>query len=219
MGASGGLPGEDVVRAGSCCMAAGCTTAGAVRCAYRDSRERRCRSWWCARHSASAAGALHCRRHARLAALLAADPFPPPAPDVDSRAAALAAWMQAQLDAGCRSVLGGLAPRRGGSVVVDPLRLVTSAGRRERRWRSTWKLADQRGVLTSLAVEVREDRDDEVLASVDSLPVGQGVPPWIERRRIGSVLGPEQQESERRSFSSAIARSLELVATRRETAG
>jgi hypothetical protein len=211
------LPGEGVATARAACRQADCTVSGALRCAYVDGGGRRCPTWWCPGHAIMAAGRLHCRRHAGIAGLLAGEVFPPPAPDVGSRAAALVAWMQRQLDAEARGLLQRIADERGGGMVVEPLQLVVRP-RRGRRWRAAWKLADHLGLLTSLSVEVDESRDDEVLAAVDARLVGHGVPPWIERRRVGTVLAPEHEESERRAFSAAIARSLELVATHRETA-
>ena len=71
-------------------------------------------------------------------------------------------------------------------------------------------------MLKRVAIEVDEDDDSVVMAHVDAELIGQGVPPWIERRRRG-VSVPEQVDAEqRRSFYDAIARSIELVVTDRE---
>jgi len=54
------------------------------------------------------------------------------------------------------------------------------------------------------------------MAHVDTELIGQGVPPWIERRRQGVSVSALVDAEQRRSFYDAIACSIELVVTERE---
>jgi len=198
-------------------MERNCDRRGTLRCSYVDRRNHACNTSWCAVHQKLIHGHPYCRRHASVAVALAATGLPTAQPDLDNRACSLASWMQARLDHPAVTVLERLAREERGTSLVRTMRLISGPGGRQRRWSSTWRLVDQRGVRTALSVEVAEDRDDEVVARVGTEVVGHGVPPWIERRRLGHAAPEHLEAEERRAFCDAIARSLELVATRRET--
>ena len=200
---------------GERCQAEACDATG-VRCDYVDKRTRACRTTWCSQHWVAVAGKPYCRRHASVVAAMGADAGAVGLPDVDNRAAALVASVAAEVDARVRAVLHEVAPAGGAVLVADPVRPLPPRDRATRRWQRAWKLVDHSGMLKRVAIEVDEDDDAVVMAHVDAELIGQGVPPWIERRRRG-VSVPEQVDAEqRRSFYDAIARSIELVVTDRE---
>src|SRR5207302_2410312 len=200
---------------GERCQAEACDATG-VRCDYVDKRTRACRTTWCSQHWVAVAGKPYCRRHASVVAAMGADAGAVGLPDVDNRAAALVASVAAEVDARVRAVLHEVAPAGGAVLVADPVRPLPPRDRATRRWQRAWKLVDHSGMLKRVAIEVDEDDDAVVMAHVDTELIGQGVPPWIERRRRG-VSVPEQVDAEqRRSFYDAIARSIELVVTDRE---
>ena len=105
----------------------------------------------------------------------------------------------------------------GSTVVTDPVRLILTPGGHTRRWAKTWKLADHRGVINRVSVEVDESEDPQVAARVDMELIGSGVPPWIEHRLRGETVDATTAERERRGFAGSMARSIELVLTHQET--
>ena len=194
------------------CLAPGCRAQGAIRCSYVDKRDRRCTTSWCGRHWTVARGVPYCRRHASTVEAVAGGDFVEGLPDVDNRAPSLVGWVSRDLDAAIRSALTRIAPS-GAVLVIDPVRLVLSGGR---RWQRNWKLVDHAGILSRVTVEVDERDDSDVLARVDKEVIGRGVPPWIERRRRRDPATPDLDEQERRAFTQAMARSIELVVSREE---
>jgi hypothetical protein len=121
--------------------------------------------------------------------------------------------MAAELDARVRAVLRQVSPHGGAVLVADPVRALPARDRAMRRWQRAWKLVDHSGALKSVAIEVDESDDSVVMAHVDTELIGQGVPPWIERRRQGVSVSALVDAEQRRAFSDAIARSIELVVT------
>ncbi|MBJ7608392.1 MAG: hypothetical protein JF887_03025 [Candidatus Dormibacteraeota bacterium] len=136
-------------------------------------------------------------------------------PDLDNRAPSLVGWIGRDLDAPIRELFLRIAPT-GGVVVADPVRLLLTPGGGTRRWAKTWKIVDDTAILNRVAIEVDESDDSSVCARVDTELIGQGVPPWIEHRRAGEQVDAATDASERRAFSGAMARSIELVVTRQE---
>jgi hypothetical protein len=210
---AGELP---VPRARDACLEPGCGSRGAIRCNYVDRRSRRCTTSWCSRHWSVAMGAPYCRRHASTVEAVAGSDFIEGLPDVDNRAPSLVGFVSRAIDAKVRAALTQQAAPAT-TLVVDPVRLVLSPGT-GRRWQRTWKLVDHFGVLNRVTVEVEERDDAEVRALVDKELIGQGVPPWIERRRTGVTVPSEVAADERRAFMESMARSIELVVTRVEMA-
>ncbi len=70
-------------------------------------------------------------------------------------------------------------------MITDPVRLLLTPGGGHRRWAKAWKILDDTSVVNRVSVEVDEQDDSEVSARVDADLIGRGVPPWIERRRVG----------------------------------
>ena len=132
-------------------------------------------------------------------------------PDIDNRAPSLVAWVGADLDSPIRELFTRLAPETGAVLVADPVSLVLAPGGGTRRWAKVWRIVDGNAVLGKISVEVDEADDCDVGARVDSELVGHGVPPWIERRRAGLSADPATDAAQRREFTSAMARSIELV--------
>ena len=200
---------SEVVR----CCALDCAASGAAACAYIDRRMRRCRTTWCADHRQRVGANVYCRRHAGVVSALG-EQLPAGLPELDNRAASLAAYLGDELDARVVSILGRAAERNAeASLVNHPVRLVKTPGARDRRWQRSWNLVDNTGVVTRVAIEVDESEDTVVMTSVGSSRIGRGTPPWIASRE------GEGDDSERRTaFVEAIGRSIELILTRPEMA-
>lgn len=202
------------LRTGRCAERA-CGSRGARACEYIDKRSRHCSSAWCDGHGRAVAQGWYCRRHASTVEALEGNEAVAGMPDLDNRAPSLAGWMGRELDRPVRDLLTRMAPV-GATVVTDPVRLILTPGGSTRRWAKTWKLVDHASVVNRVAVEVDEGDDTQVSARVDSELIGRGVPPWIERRAAGLRPSAAVDGSERRRFTEAMARSIELVVTRQE---
>ena len=200
---------SEVVR----CCALDCAAGGAAACAYIDRRMRRCRTTWCADHRHRVGANVYCRRHAGVVSALG-EQLPAGLPELDNRAASLAAYLGDELDGRVVSILGRAAERNAeASLVNHPVRLVKTPGGRDRRWQRSWNLVDNTGVVTRVAIEVDESEDTVVMTSVGSSRIGRGTPPWIASRDGEGV------DAERRTaFVEAIGRSIELILTRPEMA-
>ncbi len=196
------------------CMAPGCGAPGAIRCNYVDKRDRHCTTSWCSKHWTVAMGHPYCRRHASTVEAVGGADFIEGLPDVDNRAPSLVGWVSRDLDSSVRTALLRSAPPAA-RLVIDPVRLVVGppAGR---RWQRNWKLVDHLGVLNRVSIEIEESDDTDVRARVDREVIGHGVPPWIERRKLGAAVPAVDDAEERRAFSEAMARSIELVVSRQE---
>ncbi|MGH7723523.1 MAG: hypothetical protein ACRENL_11970 [Candidatus Dormibacteria bacterium] len=162
------------------------------------------------------AGIGLCRRHASTMRAIEGSEMITGMPDFDDRAPSLVGWIGGQLDAPIRELLARLAPNRGAALAVDPVTLVLTAEGGPRHWSKTWKLRDPSGALQRVSIEVEEGGDGHVGARVGGELIGQGMPPWIERRRTGQRADAATDLAERREFSMAMARSIELVMTGRE---
>jgi len=159
-----------------------------------------------------------CRRHASTLIALDGAEAVAGLPDLDNRAPSLAGWMGTELDGSTRDLLHRVAPNDSAAVITDPVRLLLSPGGGPRRWAKAWKILDDTSVVRRVSVEVDEHNDGEVCARVDTDLIGKGVPPWIERRRAGVAVDAATDAIERRQFTAAMARSIELVVTREEVA-
>lgn len=193
------------------CNAGGCTAGGATTCAYVDRRLRGCGTVWCDRHHERVGGRDYCRRHATVVRALGDDQSAR-YPDVDNRAASLAAYLGEALDGRISAVL-----RRGAhddaSLINHPVRLVALPGGRDRRWQRSWNLVDATGVINRVAIEVDESDDAVVMTTVGSHRIGRGSPPWV-RRSGDPAAAPER----RTAFVDAIGGAIEMVLTRPEMA-
>ncbi|MGH7685445.1 MAG: hypothetical protein ACREN2_01295 [Candidatus Dormibacteria bacterium] len=192
------------------CGASGCRDANVSSCAYVDRRSRMCRTSWCERHRSIVGGRDLCRRHATVMTALGSAPIAAP-PDVDNRAATLAAYLGDELDARVTAVLGRAAQTTGAELVNHPLRLVSGPRGSDRRWQRSWNLVNETGVVRRVAIEVDECDDTVVMTTVGTGTIGRGTPPWIQQR--GADL-----TGRRAAFVDAIGRSIELVLTRPEMA-
>ena len=166
----------------------------------------------------SVGGLPFCRRHASTLIALDGAEAIAGLPDLDNRAPSLVGWMGRELDGSIREVLHRVAPNENAAVVIDPVRLLLTPGGGPRRWAKAWKILDDASVINRVSVEVDEHDDSEVSARVDADLIGRGVPPWIERRRTGVAVDAATDALERRQFTAAMARSIELVVTRQEVA-
>jgi hypothetical protein len=198
------------------CSMPGCRSRDGTRCSYVDKRARACPTWWCPDHAAPVGGMPFCRRHASTMSALDGAEAVAGLPDLDNRAPSLVGWVSRDLDASIRDVLHRTAPDGAAAVITDPVRLVLTPGGRTRRWAKAWKILDDTSVVSRVSIEVDEDDDCEVCARVDTELIGSGVPPWIEHRRAGVAVDPATDAAERREFTAAMARSIELVLTQQE---
>jgi hypothetical protein len=193
------------------CQAAGCTHDGATPCAYVDRRSQPCRTSWCRDHRQRVGDRDYCRRHATVVRALG-DGHNARYPEVDNRAASLAAYLGEALDGRVTAILGSAAGSEA-SLVSHPVRVVTAPGSRERRWQRSWNLVDSTGVVSRVVIEVDESQDQVVMTTVGSSRIGRGTPPWI-RRRDARAVAPER----RAAFVDAIGRAIEMILTRPEMA-
>ena len=200
---------SEVVR----CRARDCAAGGVTACAYIDRRMRGCGTTWCPDHRHRVGAHEYCRRHAGVVGALG-EQLPAGLPELDNRAASLAAYLGDELDGRVVSILGRAAAGNAESSLVNhPVRLVRTPGGRDRRWQRSWNLVDNTGVVTRVAIEVDESEDTVVMTSVGSSRIGRGTPPWIARRE-GETIDQER----RAAFVDAIGRSIELIVTRPEMA-
>ena len=193
---------------GEPCDHPGCPRTDASPCAYVDRRSRSCGYSWCPDHSAPFQNQNYCRRHGGIMRAIAENPYDTiEPPDLDSRALSLTEWMTADLDDSVRKVLGGLqAPNDGSSVTLHPLRLVIQRTPYSRGWTRVWTLSTATGVLKKVGVEVDEDRDFEVKATVDGNVVMSDVPPWIGDR--GTQIAEEAAARKRTQFRESLVDAL-----------
>lgn len=132
-------------------------------------------------------------------------------PDLDSRALSLTEWVSADLDKDVRAFLAKMQkPDDGTSVTLHPLRLVIQRTPYSRGWTRVWTLSAATGVLKKIGVEVDEDRDFEVKATVDGNAVAASVPPWIGDR--GTQIAPEAADRKRAQFREDLVAAMSKAA-------
>lgn len=132
-------------------------------------------------------------------------------PDLDNRALSLTEWVSADLDHEVRALLAGMQqPNDGSSVTLHPLRLVIQRTTHSRGWTRVWTLSAATGVLKKIGVEVDEDRDFEVKATVDGKAVVATIPPWIGDR--GTQIAPEAAERKRAQFHQDLVETMSEAA-------
>jgi hypothetical protein len=200
------------------CSEKGCGRSDGIRCPYSDRRGRQCPTTWCPDHYRLHDGLPYCRRHAGVVRALANATSVEQGPDLDNRAPSLADWVANAVDGQVRELLERIRGDRVSLLLVaDPMSLLAQGTPRVRSWARTWKLADHTGVVLKLSVTVDEDNDSEVVARVDSEPVGRIVPPWIKMRSDGAVLGQDVDREERRKFERELVSMLEAAAARRQS--
>jgi hypothetical protein len=168
------------------CDHPGCPRTDATPCSYTDRRGRPCGYSWCPDHSAPFNRLNYCRRHGGVIRAIAENPYDTiEPPDLDNRALSLCEWVSADLDADVQAMLGQLQqPTDGSFITLHPLRLVIQRMPHRRGWARVWTLSTNAGVVKKLGVEVDEDRDAEVRATVDGNTVASQVPPWIGDRGV-----------------------------------
>ncbi len=153
-------------------------------------------------------GRAFCRRHARLFASAGSgeDQLEQALPDLDNRSPALADYVGDALEPRVLQFLWSLCrPGTNDQVASEPLRVVHPVGGGARRWDRTWKIYDHTGVIVQVTVEADESRDPEVDVKVGRNTIGQGIPPWIARRRQGlPALGPAADAEDRERFYAAL---------------
>ena len=184
------------------CSEKGCANANGVQCAYVDRRTRRCETAWCPQHYFMVDRQPYCRRHARIIAAIPKTEIMGDMglPEVMNRAPSLANWMADALEPAFLQLLWSLC-RQGTtqSVESEPVHAVRTADG-ARHWYRSWKLFDHTGTIAKITIDVDEDQDDLVLVRVGSRIVATARPPWIDRRRRGEVLDPEDDQRERQAF-------------------
>ena len=190
------------------CSEYACSRHDGVACGYVDRRGRPCPTAWCADHQTLIEGRAFCRRHARLFASAATGEFQmgQALPDLDNRSPSLADYVGDALEPRVLGLLQSLCrPGTNDQVTAEPLRVFHPASGGARRWDRSWKIFDHTGVIVQVAVEADEGRDPEVAVKVGRNVVGQGVPPWIARRRQGlPPLPPAQDAADRERFYAAL---------------
>lgn len=193
------------------CTATGCAAVTGAACSFVDRRRRRCPTAWCPQHQVVVDGSVYCRRHATLSDRGDGSGATMP-PDVDSRAAALCAWVAAHLDGRVRTAVHSLVRPGADSIVVTPVRPVFDGPSRELSWEHSWKLNTHTGVAVGIALAVREARGDEMVVRVNRQEVFRAVPPWILMRREGTVLSIEDDAKVRADFYESVLRAIAVSA-------
>jgi hypothetical protein len=194
------------------CDHPGCPRTDAQPCAYVDRRSRGCGYSWCPDHSAPFNKVNYCRRHGGVMRAIAENQYDTiEPPDLDSRALSLTEWVSADLDKDVRAFMAKLQqPNDGTSVTLHPLRLVIQRTPYSRGWTRVWTLSSPTGVLKKIGVEVDEDRDFEVHATVDGNMVASSVPPWIGDR--GTEIAQEAADRKRAKFREDLIEAMSKAA-------
>lgn len=186
------------------CSRHGCTETTAVQCAYNDRRNRECDTAWCASHAVMVGDQVYCQRHAGTVRALQ-DHHEIALPDTDNRAASLVNWMGAKLDADIRVLLVPVLTERADvRLVEDSVKLVLFGAERVRTWQRSWKLAAHVGVAYRVELIVFEHDDERVVVRVNQKDVISAVPPWIESRHTGEVIGDVEDQLRRDRFHAEL---------------
>ena len=196
------------------CTEQHCSSRAGVHCSYVDRRGRMCTTAWCRDHRSLVEGAVYCRRHAStMTALGGRAVVPASLPDVDFRGASLVQWIGTDLDPGIRDLLSTHSGP-GDTLIADTV--VSGINDRElgRRWERGWRLLANTGIKLKVTVHVREDDDATIHIQINGMPVLQGIPPWISRRRKGLTVSDEVDAAERGLFYSFLNEKMALAATR-----
>ena len=202
---------SDIV-ANQACTEQDCPKTSAVACSYVDRRGRNCTTAWCAEHRTEVEGFVYCRRHAStMTALGGRAVVPTSLPDVDFRGASLVQWVGRDLDPGIRQLLQSHA-KAGDTLIAD--QVVSGINDRElgRRWERGWRLLANTGIKLKVTVYVREDDDATVYIQINGVPVLQGIPPWIARRRKGLMVSDQVDAAERGLFYSFLNEKMAFAA-------
>jgi len=197
-----------VSRVAEPCDHPGCVRTDAAPCAYIDRRRRPCGYSWCPEHSTPFENRNYCRRHGGITRAIAENPYETiEPPDLDSRALSLTEWMTADLDESVRQLMVEIqVPGDGSEITLHPLRLVIQRTPYSRSWARVWTMSTQTGVSRKLGIEVDEDRDFEVKATVDGNIVAAAVPPWIGDR--GTPIAEEAAARRRAEFRGSLVDAL-----------
>ncbi|HEV7466930.1 MAG TPA: hypothetical protein VGP96_11555 [Candidatus Dormibacteraeota bacterium] len=183
------------------CAATGCAETTGAGCAYIDRRGRACPTAWCPAHREVAAGRVYCRRHAGVVRALAAGAGTR-LPDLETRAPGLVEWLARDLGDDLGHLL--MATGAGDAVTSEAAQLVDSGRAREQIWERSWRLCRHTGFVHRVALQVEEGNDTDVVVRVGRREVARLTPPWIEARRRGERLSPEEDASRRAAFREAI---------------
>jgi hypothetical protein len=183
------------------CAATGCAEATGVPCAYVDRRARACPTAWCPAHREVAAGRVYCRRHAGVVRALAAGPGTR-LPDLETRAPGLVEWLARDLGDDLGHLL--MATGAGDSVTSEAAQLVDAGRAQEQIWERSWRLCRHTGFVHRVALQVAEGHDTDVVVRVGRREVARLTPPWIEARRLGERLSPDEDARRRALFRHAL---------------
>jgi hypothetical protein len=181
------------------CSERGCSRRVGVRCEYLDRRNRACDTAWCPEHRVVLEGRVFCRRHAATVNALpaAATGDLAPTPDVDSRAASLAAWVGRDLDGAVRAAIAARLQVSTDHIDAADVALAVVGTERRWAWERTWR--GQAGDRVLRVGVVVEEQDEEVVAAhVNGEECVRLTPPWIGSRDIG----PDHPR--RRAFNTAL---------------
>jgi hypothetical protein len=204
--------GTSTGRADEPCAHPGCANRDSVNCAYIDRRERPCGYAWCPDHQVRFEGQPYCRRHGGVMHAIATNTVERiHPPDLDNRALSLCEWVSNDLDADIRALLEA---RREGApglkVQPQPLHLVLLRLPTSRAWARVWTLSDHTGTLLKVGIEVNENDDTIVVATVDGNPVAKDVPPWISDR--GTPISDDAVQKRRDQFRVRLVEALVTAA-------
>ncbi len=193
-----------VLPSGIACSAVDCLSRDAQICSYRDRRGRSCNVAGCPAHSIALEGAGYCRRHAGTVRAIAAPAGHANAvPDLQDRSPSLVNWIANDIDAPIRALLARAA-RPGERVITDGYVQLTRDIVRQARWERSWRLVDNTGLVLKVVIYITEGDDSLVRVCAGDLLVGEGVPPWIERRRKGDHVLATIDISQRQRFYASI---------------
>jgi hypothetical protein len=189
-----------MVTAGEPCAHPGCTNRDSVDCSYIDRRERSCGYAWCPDHQVLFEGQPYCRRHGGVMDAIATNTVERiHPPDLDNRALSLCEWVSNDVDTDMHALLE---ERRQGArdltVQAQPLHLILLRQPSSRAWARVWTLSDHTGTLLKVGIEVNENDDTIVVATVDGNPVANEIPPWISDR--GTPISDEAVQRRRDQF-------------------
>jgi hypothetical protein len=120
-------------------------------------------------------------------------------PDVGHRGASLVRWVYRDLDPALTTLLEGIA-RSSEHLLRDTEVAVVRGADGTRGWQMSWKLASSGGIRVRISLMVEERDDSILLVRLGDEVIASGTPPWIESRRLGTVLSEDEDREQRRSF-------------------
>jgi hypothetical protein len=181
------------------CSEKWCGNTNGAECAYVARSGERCLSAWCPEHREIVEGRVYCRRHAGIVkALLLQNLEIKDGPELENRAASLCEWVANTINDEVSNMLTVVRIKKVDvALTSDDLSVAINGPPIEHIWNRGWKLVDHTGALLRVSIEVTEEKDGEVIASVNKEEVFRSTPPWVGEPH-------EASDRDRENFNSQL---------------